>query len=198
MYLRRLRWAREILADLEAAGIDVTGHTNKSLLRESNSISPESTVGLDYLDGYFDELFVRMKVGWDEVPTLVDQRTGFANSSRARIEKLYKDGAEAMSDVESFRRVFKPKSGITVSTIHGVKGAEFDTVIGFALLEGMVPHFSDQNPLSSANKLLYVVGSRARRNLHLISERGRMGFGSMEYRSTNALRQCQFEYDECP
>jgi hypothetical protein len=43
----------------------------------------------------------------------------------------------------------------------------------YALLEGMVPHFNDADVDNSAQKLLYVVGSRARKNLHLFSETGR-------------------------
>ena len=196
MYVRRLRWAREILTDLEAAGVDIAGHTSRTLLKLSNSIKCEASDGLTFLHDYFDELFARMGLSWDVASTLVDQRTAFVDSSEARIEKLRRDGAAALSDVESFRQVFKPKSGITISTIHGVKGAEFDTVIGFAILEGMVPHFSEQDPETSSNKLMYVVGSHARRNLHLLSERGRVDGRGSEYRSTKVLRQCQFEYDE--
>jgi hypothetical protein len=36
-----------------------------------------------------------------------------------------------------------------------------------------VPHFNDENGDVSAQKMLYVVGSRARKNLHLFSETGR-------------------------
>ena len=84
---------------------------------------------------------------------------------------------------EGRRKVFESRTGITVSTIHGVKGAEYDTVIAYALLEGMVPHFADSDGEVSANKLLYVIASRARKNLHLIAERGRMGdpFGAQTF-----------------
>lgn len=65
------------------------------------------------------------------------------------------------------------KKGITISTNHGVKGAEFDTVIAFGLLDGYVPHFSELNKEESAKRILYVIASRARKNLYLISEQGR-------------------------
>ena len=35
--------------------------------------------------------------------------------------------------IDAFRKVFQQKKGITISTNHGVKGAEFDTVIAFGL-----------------------------------------------------------------
>jgi DNA helicase-2/ATP-dependent DNA helicase PcrA len=77
-----------------------------------------------------------------------------------------------------FRRVFENRNGIAVSTIHGTKGDEFETVIAYALLEGMVPNFNDPDQQDSAKKRLYVIASRARKNLHLISERGRMRGGA--------------------
>lgn len=68
---------------------------------------------------------------------------------------------------------FNKKKGITISTNNGVKGAEFDTVIAFGLLDGYVPHFSESNKEESAKRILYVIASRARKNLYLISEQGR-------------------------
>jgi len=95
--------------------------------------------------------------------------------------------------------VFEVRSGVTVSTIHGVKGAEFDTVIAYALLQDYVPHFNDPAKHESANKLLYVIASRARKHLHLISERGRMkGGGWGEYQTTAVLAACKFTYDSVP
>ena len=40
-----------------------------------------------------------------------------------------------------------------------MKGAEYDSVIAYALLEGMVPHFADDNKPEAAKRLLYVVCS---------------------------------------
>ena len=72
-------------------------------------------------------------------------------------------------------------------TIHGVKGIEFDVVIAFGLLEGMVPHFNEPAGEVTANKLLYVVGSRARKHLHLISESGRPRGRRGSYSATEVL-----------
>lgn len=57
-------------------------------------------------------------------------------------------------------------------------------MIAYALLEKMVPHYNDPNGQDSAMKMLYVIGSRARKNLHLISERGRKQFSGSEYVAT--------------
>lgn len=79
-----------------------------------------------------------------------------------------------------------------------VKGAEYDAVIAYALLEGMVPHFSDDNGPEAAKRLLYVVCSRARKNLHLVSENGRMDGRGQPYEATRILAACQFAYDHVP
>ena len=55
--------------------------------------------------------------------------------------------------IDAFRKVFQQKKGITISTNHGVKGAEFDTVIAFGLLDGYVPHFSESNKEESAKRI---------------------------------------------
>ena len=94
--------------------------------------------------------------------------------------------------------MFHQKNGITISTIHGVKGLEFDTVIAVGLLNDIIPHFKDTDKNDSAKKQLYVVASRARKNLHLISERGRLkSFGNPppEYVITPILGRYQYIYD---
>ena len=76
-----------------------------------------------------------------------------------------------------------------------MKGAEFDVVIAFGLLQGIVPHFTEAASLDSASKLLYVVGSRARKHLHLISESGRPQGRYRNYVATEVLSNCVFDYD---
>ena len=195
MYVRRLRWAGEVLKDMESFGIDISDYTRKSILRESNSISLTDTDGLIYLAKFFEVFFERLGIDYIMYAPLVQHYNAFFESSQARIERLKKDGAEFISDISTFRKVFKSRSGITMSTIHGVKGSEFDVVISYALLEGMVPHFSDLKGDESASKLMYVIGSRARKNLHLISERGRFNVKQDEYRPTQVLAHCTFDYD---
>jgi DNA helicase II / ATP-dependent DNA helicase PcrA len=52
MYVTRLRWAGEVLAELHAAGISVSSFTRKLLLRECNSVKLRETDGLKYLRKY--------------------------------------------------------------------------------------------------------------------------------------------------
>lgn len=196
MFVSRLRWAREILSELNAASISTEDLDPRSLLRLSNGIHPSALDGLDYLREYFDQFFERLRIDFSTVSTLVGQHEAFFRESQTRIDRLIREDTPFATDIEVFRKVFRPRSGITVSTIHGVKGAEFDTVIAFALMDGMVPHFSDADQLDGANRLLYVIGSRARKNLHLIAERGRNRGGSFgEYDTSIPLRNLSYNYD---
>jgi DNA helicase-2/ATP-dependent DNA helicase PcrA len=195
MYTRRLRWMEEVLRDLRQVGVDTSNFSAKALLRESNAIDIQEQAGLEYLRLYFDEVFLRLDVQYPEIAQLRDHHAAFFESSARRVARLQNDGVAGIAELEFFRRVFQNRSGITVSTIHGVKGAEFDVVLAFALLEGMVPHFNDQNGPQSARKLLYVIGSRARKNLHLFSETGRPRGRNDVYLPTRSLAACVFNYD---
>ena len=145
----------------------------------------------------FEMLFVNLAIDFRIFILLQDHHVAFFNSSQARVDRLKSEGNEFIGDIETFRKVFKSRTGITISTIHGVKGAEFDAVIAYALLEDMVPHFNDPNGQVSAMMLLYVIGSRARKNLHLISERERIyQYSGNEYQATRKLAACNFGYDD--
>jgi DNA helicase II / ATP-dependent DNA helicase PcrA len=173
LYVRRLRWSKEVLYELEMAGVNLTDLTNKSFLKICNSIEIDERDGLKYLTLFFTKICSTLGINLNSFPTLLEHYNSFFDSSKSRIERLIKEGNPFIGEIENFRKVFKQRDGITVSTIHGVKGEEYDTMIGFALLDSYVPHFNDNNGVENSKKLLYVLSSRARKNLHLISETGR-------------------------
>lgn len=195
MYVRRLRWAGELINELNDAGVDTSKFSRKSFLRACNAIEIAEENGLTYLRSFFDTLFERIGIYFHEFSQLEEHYKAFFESSESRIARLESEGVDEIANVRFFKKVFQNRTGITVSTIHGVKGAEFDVVIAYALLEDMVPHFSDSNGIESAQKMLYVVGSRARKNLHLFSESGRKK-GYSYYEPTRVLAACNFDYDE--
>lgn len=199
-HVRRMRWANEVIRDLSNEGLDTHGITAKQLLRESNSVLLAETDGLQYLRLYFDTLMARLGIDWQAYQLLSEHHRAFFDSSAVKIERLRKEGTPYIAEIDFFRKVFQHRSGITVNTIHGVKGAEFDVVIAFGLLQGMVPHFSEEaeadQGVASAKKLLYVVGSRARKHLYLISEQQRQRGGRRgPYAATDILSECLFDYD---
>ena len=195
MYLRRIRWSREVISELANAGANVSKINIKTLLRAINSITLSEPEGIPYLKQFFEMLFDTLGIDYRLHSSLREHHDSFFQSSQDRIDRLIKEGADFISNISSFRRVFKPREGITVSTIHGVKGGEYDAVIAFALLEDMVPHFSDSNGQVNARKMLYVISSRARKNLHLISECDRPQGNWGTYKATYQLVNCIYDYD---
>jgi hypothetical protein len=198
LYVRRTRWAGEVLADLQHAGADVSKFSRRDLLRLCNAIAIDVQDGLEYLGLFFDDFCLAMGLDLGLHPALAEHHETFFARSEAQIARLENAGVQGVSDIPMFRRVFASRSGITISTIHGVKGAEFDTVIAFAMLEGMVPHFATEDGEGSAKKLLYVVCSRPRKNLHLLSESGRLDNRGDIYSTTEVLARCAFAYDPVP
>lgn len=98
------------------------------------------------------------------------------------------------TDYDSISRYFRDKQGVVISTIHGVKGEEYTTVIAVCLLNGYLPHWDfimkpEKKPLRKTEtlKLLYVLCSRAKQNLYLFSETGRKTNKGSEYTPTDEL-----------
>jgi superfamily I DNA/RNA helicase len=198
MYIRRLRWSREILNDLELAGGDVSKLNSKRFIKICNSINIIENDGLKHLEMFFEEISSKLSLNINNYPTLIEHFNSFFNSSQKRIERLVKEGNPFIGDIDNFRKVFKQREGITVSTVHGVKGEEYDTMIGFAILDDYRPHFSDGNGNENSRKMLYVLASRARKNLHIISEKGRAihsRFAPEGKTPTPHLLKYKYEYD---
>lgn len=173
LYLRRVRWAKEIIDELSNHYSFMISFNPKTFLKICNSIDTTEQNGMEYLRIFFNELFSYFNIEFTTNQYLSNHYNAFFNSTQERLNRLERENISNATDLETFRKVFKERNGITVSSIHGVKGAEFDTVIAFGLLEGILPHFNDLNGTDSSKKMLYVLSSRAKKNLHLISERGR-------------------------
>lgn len=173
MYLRRLRWASEILQELNIAGLDFIHLDNRKFLRTCNGMNINETEGIEYLEKGFSKLMELLQLNISSCNMLQEHHTAFFESSKRRIRLLEERGAVGISSLDNFKNVFRQKGGIKISTIHGVKGTEFDVVIGFALLDSWVPYFGDRNGDVNAKKMMYVLSSRAKKNLHLFSETGR-------------------------
>lgn len=193
-YFVRLRWAQEILDVFVERGYLPETIEARDLLRVTNGIVVETSDGVEYLRTFFHRLLCELQVELRADDELKQQFISFFERMSNRLERIRSTEGVDLNDLLTFQRVFRPRSGVSVSTVHGVKGAEFDTVIAFALYEGAIPHFSESGNISAAKRSLYVIASRARKNLHLISERGRTNFWGIEYPPTNVLAQTQYEY----
>ena len=164
-------------------------------MRICNSIHSEESNLIDYLNHCFKQFFDRL--GLSTNPDIDTTLSSYISGINRKIN----DGRYALSsDVETFRNFFKEARGIVISSCHGVKGEEFEVVIAFGLVFGHLPHWGayyskEIDHDDTAKKLLYVICSRAKRHLHLISERGR-GKRDTDLETTHQLAGITFDYDD--
>ena len=201
LYRTRIRWAGEVIKefrDVHGVALSEIYRKPRSLLRLINSIKISITDGLDYLDAVFSKLLEEIHVELVAHEALAASKIVFFEKARTRIHEI-----EGMpTDLASFKKFFRHPSGVVISTCHGIKGEEYDTVIAFGLLKGYIPNWdviingSSYTAEDSASKLLYVVCSRAKCHLHLIAESGRRTRKGKLYETTEVLRKLDYHYDE--
>lgn len=126
--------------------------------RKNNIIA----VGTDYLKNELDYfLFNYFKINNCEINADINE---FMLEINKRISKHNINNVP-----DTFMSMFSRKDGIVISTCHGVKGEEYDAVICLYVTEGKIPHFSESNNRDIANKLLFVMFSRARKYIYIFS-----------------------------
>lgn len=175
-FATRIHWAKEILEILQRQGLIPDELRPLQLLKISNGIKIATDDGVDYLEWYFEAFTHQLGLYLREGDEIFQQRVKFFERMNARISEVWAKERIPIRSIEVFRRSFQVRSGITISTIHGIKGEEYDVVFAFGLTEDYVPHFAEIKfdkieANDSAKRSLYVIGSRARKHLHLISER---------------------------
>ena len=178
LYRKRLFWAQEFLDQITQdfgyvnnliAPIDLLDASN-----EIRSILAEKWIGNQraelYLRDFFEKIIEYMEVKPSVLNMLKESMNLFFEGFRRKVEFVKNVD---IGSLEACRKVFNPGRGIKISTIHGVKGEEYDTVILFAALDGCIPHYMVpvDKAKNNAKKLLYVTASRARKNLWIISEK---------------------------
>lgn len=193
-YLTRKRWATELINELKDYGIVLLENEDfksKILLKNINSISSLETDGLKYLKECFLKLFKIFELDFSLNEHLQVQWDSFFMGAEKRLEN---PDFNLAKDIESFRKMFKHEEGVVVNTCHGIKGEEFDTVIAFGLLHGKLPNRNECSA-NAAEKLLYVICSRAKRELHLISEVGWTTNSGRPYYPTQQLNAVIYYYN---
>lgn len=198
IYSARYRWASELI-DL------FRNHTStqfkeeylepRNLLRLINSIKSDESEGIDYLTDCFAQFLEAVEIDYSGFPELVENRELFFKNIEARLND---PEFKVPSDIASFKSFYREMTGVIINTCVGVKGEEFETVIVYGLLSGFIPHWNEifsGNATDASNKLMYVICSRAKTNLHLISERGRTTRAGRELTITPELESKKFVYD---
>ncbi len=200
LYLPRLRWAGSIIRELEQlAGSDLPDEfrTARRLLRLTNSIECSETEGIAYLEDVFRQLMTHLKINFEDHSSLIEPWNSFFEKAYDRLKNAEYN---IQSDILSLKKMFKRPGGVVVTSCHSIKGEEYETVICFGILKGYIPnwnsiisdHIDDD---IEARRLLYVIITRAKKNLHLISEYGRRTQRGNSYCTNQNIECVDCEYD---
>ncbi|QXE01952.1 UvrD-helicase domain-containing protein [Terribacillus sp. DMT04] len=198
-YLVRMKWAREILEELVTVSgimIEVNNDTCRIFLKKINSTDTKEENAIEYLKESFKYLFEKLKFDYSSSELLKEQWDNFFNGLRQRYESP--DFRDIPKDINYMKRMFNTKEGLVINTCQGVKGEEFHTVIAFGLLRGYLPHWNQiinqpiTNEIEESNKLLYVICSRAKKNLYLFAENGRTTVKRRPYEVNKQLSTINF------
>lgn len=170
----RNKIASEILTSLDGYSDKPAQYSTMDLLNVLNTFrnSFTGTEGRKYVCEGIMNLLGIMDINLDNSPELKKQFDDFKEKMDFRVEN---PKFQLTDDLHTFKRMFKEKTGVVINTCHGVKGEEYECVIAFGLVYGKVPniHVDVSKRDSEANKLLYVIASRAKSRLFLFSESGR-------------------------
>ena len=152
--------------------------------------------GVDYLKNAIENFLLDVGIDLNAETHLQKAYEDFMIKIKDRVKNHH-----LSTDVEVFRQCFKEKEGIVINTFHGVKGEEYTTVIAFGILNGYIPHWdtiinkSQDYREDETKKLLYVVCSRAKKNLYLFSEQGRTTRTGMPLEPTDEIISINYQYD---
>ena len=198
IYSLRYRWATELIENftiLTHSGLTEYYCSERNLLKLINSINSAEREGVNYLNDCFDQFLKLVEIDINKYPLLTENRVSFFETINKR---LTDPDFKVPSDIQSFKSFYREMTGIIINTCVGIKGEEFETVIAYGLLNGYIPHwneiFSGKEKIAS-KKLLYVICSRAKTNLHLISETGRTTKKGDALVITPELETIKFNYD---
>ncbi|HEY9557871.1 MAG TPA: HRDC domain-containing protein, partial [Acidimicrobiales bacterium] len=121
---------------------------------------------------------VRDDIGLGTAMTLLDSTGGAAGSHLDDLEALLQV-ADLHPDAASFeawlRRSFhreRAEGGVTLSTIHRVKGREWDRVVVFGATEGLMPHRLADD-VEEERRILHVGITRGRQQVLVLGDRTR-------------------------
>lgn len=198
LYSARYRWAGEVLNEFrnycQENFLDDT-NAEKIILKIINSINSSETEGIEYLKDCFEQFTSALKINYKSNSLLMEYWNLFFENI---LKRLNDEEYNMPSDIESFKSFYREATGVVINTCIGVKGEEYETVIAYGLLFGYIPHWDEVfngNPEEASKKLMYVICSRAKCNLHLIAETGRKTLKGTAYGINKHLGGIKFDYD---
>ena len=162
---------------------------NYDVLSAVNCCRGTDADGITCLGSAIERVFAILHVRISKEAALSALTNSFFDEIRSRVDRY-----ALSTDFNSISKYFGEKNGVVISTLHGVKGEEYTSVIATGLLNGYLPHWDYiRDPIkklcrkNETYKLLYVLCSRAKKNLYLFSESGRTTRNGFQYTSTDEL-----------
>jgi len=162
---------------------------NFDILSAVNHCRTLDADGIVCLKAVIERVFALLRIDINKGKALPSLTERFFEKIDSRVKQY-----SLSTDYDSISRYFRDKQGVVISTIHGVKGEEYTTVIAVGLLNGYLPNWDfimkpEKKPLRKTEtlKLLYVLCSRAKKNLYLFSETGRETNKGTDYTPTDEL-----------
>ncbi|ELB2963266.1 ATP-dependent helicase [Vibrio parahaemolyticus] len=186
-YLIRRRLANTLIEGLEECGLNVSGE-HKKILKIVNgfNISIDQSI-TDWIESIVLEFSHLISLNITANKTAKLRLDSLIDATKIRMEKHDMDYR-----AHDLKRFFGKSKGVKITTCHSTKGDEYDVVICTGLLEGKIPHWNDvyinnQHANYVARRLLYVIGSRAKKHLYMVSERGHKTRKGFDYVPTRQL-----------
>ncbi|EGR0581322.1 ATP-dependent helicase [Vibrio cholerae] len=186
-YLRRRRLTNTLIEGLEECGLNVSGE-HKQILKIVNGFNISINQSItDWIESIVLEFSHLIGLNIAANKTAKSSLDSLIDATKIRMKKHDMDYR-----AHDLKRFFGKSKGVKITTCHSTKGDEYDVVICTGLLEGKIPHWNDVfvNDLHAnyvARRLLYVIGSRARKHLYMVSERGHKTRKGFDYVPTRQL-----------
>jgi len=112
------------------------GIDNYDILKAINISIDLKADGIVILQNCIKAVLCLLKIHLDYEQHLNDMYLRFFEKIQDRVQRY-----GIATDYASVSKFFKERDGVVLSTIHGIKGEEYTTVIAFALLNGYLPHW---------------------------------------------------------
>jgi DNA helicase-2/ATP-dependent DNA helicase PcrA len=133
-------------------------------------MQPNTNDEIKYFGIVVESIFSACNICELSYPSIYEAYNNFIDKVKERSKRYL-----LSSELSLFFKTFKEKSGVVITSCHKIKGEEYNTVIVFGILQGKIPHweaiFSNSiSDIDETKKMLYVIASRAKKQLYLIAE----------------------------
>lgn len=144
---------------------------------------------LDNNRSFLKDLSLMKKTNMNKLVSYIEKVLGYEDYLISYADRTGRDEDELFEDLREMEDVAsyydnpldlliassidpeEKEAKVTLSTVHGVKGLEFDKVFVINAVEGYMPHAASMEDLEEERRIFYVAISRAREELNIYSPR---------------------------